>query len=185
MKNSKNLIDKKEQGKKNRKSGAAFELKVRKDLESKGWIVAKWPKNVELNFKDGEIDGEGLYITKLIDSKPKFNPFTKSLMMNSAGFPDFICHRLIIDETRKNTITIETTNQFTTKEDCDFRNRMRKPFEVIGVEAKSNGTLDKVEKEKCSWLLQENIFSKILIAKKEKIKNKINIRYIDFEEKYK
>ena len=39
-------------------------------------------------------------------------------------------------------------------------------FGVIGVESKSNGSLDKIEKEKCTWLLENNIFSKILIASK-------------------
>ena len=40
-------MDKKKQGKKNRAAGAAFELRVRKDLESQGWIVDKWSNNVE------------------------------------------------------------------------------------------------------------------------------------------
>ena len=40
-------IDKRKQGKKNKASGSRFELKVRKDLESKGWIVAKWMNNVD------------------------------------------------------------------------------------------------------------------------------------------
>ena len=41
------MVDYKKQGKKNRQAGARFELKVRKDLESKGWIVDKWSNNVE------------------------------------------------------------------------------------------------------------------------------------------
>ena len=36
-------------GKSNRASGARFELKVRKNLESKGWIVDKWSNNVEFS----------------------------------------------------------------------------------------------------------------------------------------
>ena len=36
------------QGKKNRAAGARFELKVRKDLEDKNWIVSKWMNNVDL-----------------------------------------------------------------------------------------------------------------------------------------
>jgi hypothetical protein len=74
---------------------------------------------------------------KLVKSKPKFNPFTKSLMMNTAGFPDFICFRKEGDK-----------------------------FDVIGVEVKMNGLLSKEEKEKCRWYLQKEIFSKIWIAKK-------------------
>lgn len=39
-------------------------------------------------------------------------------------------------------------------------------YGVIGCEVKSNGYLTKEEKEKCKWLLDNNVFSKILIAKK-------------------
>ena len=90
---------------------------------------------------------------KLVKCKPKFNPFTKSLMMNTAGFPDFVA----------------------------FRNKGSN-YEVIGVEVKSNGWLDKEEKEKCKFLLDKKIFSKILIAKKGKERGKVE--YIDFEKKY-
>ena len=45
-------MDKKKQGKKNKASGARFELKVREDLEKKGWIVDKWSNNVDLNHKE-------------------------------------------------------------------------------------------------------------------------------------
>ena len=43
------MVDEKnvKRGKKNKASGAAFELRVRSDLEEKGWIVDKWSKNVE------------------------------------------------------------------------------------------------------------------------------------------
>jgi len=41
------MVNKKTQGKKNRAAGARFELKVRHDLESKGWIVFKNTNNVE------------------------------------------------------------------------------------------------------------------------------------------
>ncbi len=34
-------------GSMSKSSGGAFELKVRKDLEEKGWIVDKWSNNVE------------------------------------------------------------------------------------------------------------------------------------------
>ncbi len=34
-------------GKKSRSQGSRFELKVREDLESKGWVVDKWSNNVE------------------------------------------------------------------------------------------------------------------------------------------
>lgn len=119
-------------GKKSRASGARFELKVRGELEKEGWIVSKWQNQVDLNEK------------KLIKCKPKFNPFTKSLMMNAPGFPDFIAFR------KKGNL-----------------------YEITGVEVKANGWLDKNEKEKCKFLLDKKIFGKILIAKKGKKRGEI------------
>ncbi len=56
--------------------------------------------------------------------------------------------------------------------------------EVIGVEVKSgnetNKYLSKVEKEKCKWLLENQIFSKILIANKIKIGRSVGIDYKEF-----
>lgn len=63
-------------GKKSRAGGGLFELRVRKDLEKKGWIVDKWSNNID--------DG------KLIPAKKKFNPFNK-VMSIGTGFPDFVC----------------------------------------------------------------------------------------------
>ena len=70
-------MDKSKQGKKNRQSGAAFELKVRKHIES-NWkgTVFKNPNNVIEN--------------KFTQARAKFNPYTKRPMMIGAGFPDFI-----------------------------------------------------------------------------------------------
>ena len=92
--------------------------------------------------------------SKLIPAKRKYNPFNKALSVGT-GFPDFICFR--------------------------FSNI---PQEVIGVEAKSNGYLDKKEKAKCYWLLRTHIFNRVLIAKKKKDGRRIIPEYIDFEEKY-
>lgn len=132
---------KSEIGKKNRKKGSAFELLVRKDLEKKGWIVIKNPNNViEGQFKQG---------------KSKFNPFTKRIMMNSGGFPDFIAYR-----------TMELTP-------IDEHH-----YEIIGVESKINGRLDREEREKAKWLIENNILSRILIA----FKNEDSINKIRFEE---
>jgi len=91
---------------------------------------------------------------KLVRCKPKFNPFTKSLMMNTGGFPDFIAFR-----------------------------KEGELYEVIGLEVKANGYLDQKEKDMCHWLLDNKIFSKILIAKKSKDRGKVD--YTDFIEKYK
>jgi hypothetical protein len=71
------------------------------------------------------------------------------------GFPDFVCFK-----------------------------KSNENYEVIAVEVKINGTLDKKEKQMCKWYLDNEVFSKILIAKKNKIKNKISIEYIDFQDKY-
>ena len=132
---------KSKRGKLARASGARFELKTRKDLEKDGWIIDKWTNNVDLKER------------KLIKCKPKFNPFTKSLMMNTPGFPDFIA--------------------FKTKKSL---------YEITGVEVKGNGFLDKTEREKCRFLLDKKIFSKILVAKKSKERGKID--YTDFAEKH-
>ena len=42
-------------GKKSRAAGARFELRVRKDLEDKGWIVDKWSNNVEFEGDENAI----------------------------------------------------------------------------------------------------------------------------------
>jgi hypothetical protein len=127
-------------GKKNRSSGARFELKVRNIMEKEGWIMDKWTNNVDLKED------------KLIKSRRKYNPFSKVLSIGT-GFPDFIGFRLA-----------------------------KENYEVIGVEVKANGWLDRSEKEKCWWYLEKKIFSKILIAKRGKKKGEIE--YINFLEKY-
>lgn len=90
-------------------------------------------------------------------AKRKWNPFTRSLSIGT-GFPDLICFK----KTKKN-------------------------YEIIGVEAKTNGSLDKFEKGQCLWYLEKRIFPKILIARKKqdkKDKRKTYIHYEDFKEKY-
>ena len=64
-------------GSKARATGGQFELRVRKDLEEKEWIVDKWSNNVDLEEN------------KIIPAKRKFNPFSK-VMTIGTGFPDFI-----------------------------------------------------------------------------------------------
>lgn len=93
-----------------------------------------------------------LELGKLIPAKRKFNPYLKILGIGT-GFPDFVCFKLA-----------------------------GKKYDVIGIEVKTNGWLDKSEKEKCKWILKNKIFSKILIAKRGKKRGEIE--YIDFEKKY-
>ena len=109
----------------------------------------------------GELENDGWVVSKwqnnvekdkLIPAKRKFNPFLKILGIGT-GFPDFVA----------------------------FKNKGSN-YEVIGVEVKSNGWLDKEEKEKCKFLIDKKIFSKILIVKKGKERGKIE--YVDFEKKY-
>ena len=135
----------KKQGRKNRTNGRDFEVKVRHNLEGKGWIVCKWQNNVEFMP-----DTAG----KLIPARRKYNPFTKFCSFGN-GFPDFIAHR-------------EITNK---------PNNVSKMYEVMGIEVKSKGYLDKEEREKCEWILKNNIFSKILIASKGERRGEI-----EFEE---
>ena len=131
-------------GKRSRAAGARFELKVRKDLEEKGWITDKWTKNVDLETR------------KTIPAKRKFNPFKKVLGIGT-GFPDFIAFRPVVDPTEKKR----------------FHN-----YNVIGVESKMRGILDKKEKEKCRILLENNTFKDIYLARKgEKLGE---IEYINF-----
>jgi hypothetical protein len=86
---------------------------------------------------------------KIVKSKRKFNPYLRILGIDT-GFPDFVAFK-----------------------------RKKELYDVIGIEVKSNGWLDKQEKEKCNFLLKNNIFNKIIIAKKGKKRG--IIEYIDFE----
>lgn len=171
-------------GKQSRAQGGAFEKRVRADLEEKGWIVDKWSNNVEFDKNEAtmnpehsiskgivrkEFDG-GQWIKKitygkLVPAKPKYLFINGSMRMvgNSSGFPDFIAIR-----------NVDLTS-FGTKFEVK---------EVIGVESKMTGDLDREEKEKCKWLLDNKIFSKILIAEKTKVNNRVVIVYHDFKEKY-
>ncbi|MFH1326717.1 MAG: hypothetical protein ABIH59_01155 [archaeon] len=90
----------------------------------------------------------------LVKAKRKYNPFKKMLVVGT-GFPDFIGFKL-----------------------------SGKKYDVIGIEAKINGLLSKIEKEKCKWYLKNKIFSKIYIAKAKKIGRKIEVGCINFEKKY-
>lgn len=67
--------EKRIQGKKNRRDGAAFERKVRKDLIEKGWIVDKFTDNIDLDKQE------------IVQAKS--NQFNS----RSCGFPDFIAFK--------------------------------------------------------------------------------------------
>ncbi|MBS3086622.1 hypothetical protein J4422_02875 [Candidatus Pacearchaeota archaeon] len=89
---------------------------------------------------------------KLVPAKRKYNPFLKVLGIG-VGFPDFICFKKVANGN----------------------------YEVIGLEAKGNGYLDKVERGMCHWLIENRIFSRILVAKKGKKRGEIE--FIEFKDK--
>lgn len=102
---------------------------------------------------------------KIVPAKHQYNPFRKSYSLGS-GFTDFIAFRYEIEK-------IPGVERFKII-----------GTEVIGIEVKTNGYLKPIEKQKCKWYIDNNIFSKILIARKTKQGRKIVIKYEDFEEKY-
>lgn len=141
-------LDKKKQGRVNRRRGADFERLVRSDLEEKGYLVSKYQNNVE--FDDNYYPARG----KLIAAK------ASRFRLQSTGFPDFIVYRNCAELSKVS------------------RDRDRFPEqEIWGVECKSNGYLSKEEKKKCEWLTRNGVFDCIIIAKKVKIKGRIKIEY--------
>lgn len=161
------MVDRKKIGKQNRAKGLAFERKVRSDLESKGWIVDKWTNNVEFSHLC-ELP------TRLVPAKHKFRGPGIPMVMGT-GFPDFICFQEIkVDKTilMKEGLRGTPINKL---KDSNFE----RVYRIHGIESKSNGYLDKTEKEKCKWYLENNVFSKILIAKKGKKRGEIT--YNEFE----
>jgi len=79
------LKSKVKKGRQSKAGGTRFELKVRKDLESKGRVVDKWTNNIDLD------KGE------LVIAKKVFNPF-KKIAVPGAGFPDFISIKHLTEE---------------------------------------------------------------------------------------
>lgn len=156
-------------GKRSKAAGGRFELRVRVDLEKKGWIVAKWSNNVEwgyfedyakfvsVKWKDLTLKNGDHYpgpVARMVKVKNKFLGPGRPMMLG-AGFPDLLCFR----------------NEFPDK---------YVGYRLIAVESKMNGLLGTEEKEKCRWLLRNKIFSRILIAKKGEKRGEIV--YEDFLE---
>ena len=167
----KKKTDYKSQGKKNREAGARFELKVKEDLIKKGWIVDRWTNNIELpttivsaDCKESvRIENKG----RLITAKPKtlFINGRRVIINMWTGFPDFVA---FTNRSYMNEIIVDGGLDIPLVA-SDGKTPMNEPQEryaLIGVESKSNGYLTKEEKLKCKWLLENNVFSKILVAKK-------------------
>ena len=143
-------------GKKSRSKGAGFELKVRKDLEGKGWIVDKWTNNVDLE--------EG----RVVGAKRKFNPF-KKVMTIGTGFPDFIAFQLVGDgKYNVSGFEVKTNGMLSKveKEKCGFLLR-EKVFNDIFIAKK--GEKSKIKDFTCS---------------QSKIEKRGLIEYVDFKERY-
>jgi len=169
------IIDKKLMGKRSRAAGKRFESLVRKDLIEKGWIVSRFDNDVD--YPDSNINKEpdkreGMQL-KQAKMKWTFGPMGRFPLNTSPGFPDFIAYII------PNSMTVKIgDSNFNFDGVSSGKNNM---YLVYGIESKINGKLDKKEKEKCKWLLDNKIFSKILIASKHKVKNKIVIKYEEFK----
>ena len=88
-------LSKSEQGKKSRAAGSRFELKVRKDLEDKGWIVSKWMNNVKLETLkiNDKIINMFNGVHELVPAKHKFRGPGIPMAIGT-GFPDFIAFKI-------------------------------------------------------------------------------------------
>jgi len=128
--------DRRKLGKKTRAQGKAFEKLVREDLIKTGWIVTRWDNNIELVCSINEEGKERIEKGKLVQSKAKFNPFTKQVMNMSSGFPDFLA------------ITYGESN-------ASINNFLSGINARILVESKINNSLDKLEKQKMEWIERE------------------------------
>jgi hypothetical protein len=115
------------QGKRNRAAGSRFELKVRKDLESQGYILDKWTNNV-----DFDPNGKG----RIVPAKRKYNPFLRALSIGT-GFPDFIAIKITKTGRgiKKDIIGVEVKRRGylskTEKEKCRFYLKNTKLFSKI------------------------------------------------------
>jgi len=90
---------------------------------------------------------------KLVQAKGKFNPFTRRVMNMSGGFPDFVIFS-------------------TDPASHDL-------YDVLFIECKMTGKLDKLEKEKAQWYLKNGYCGKFLIASKKKDGRKIVVKYTE------
>jgi len=121
-------------GKSSRKSGKKFEIDTRHDLEKRGYIVCKWTNTVDITED------------KIIPAKSKFNPFTRRVMSEGSGLPDFVAFRRIFIK------------------DSEGNSSPSNHYEVIGVESKKAKYLDAKERRICKWYLEHNTFSEMYVA---------------------
>ena len=173
------------QGKKNRLAGSRFERVVRADLEKKGWIVARWTNNVELPFTEKQAleHSKATGIPFKVEEGKLVPAKSTRFRSNTHGFPDFIAFRYnqsiitvdsddpkVIEEVKKKYEAYKRLPIILIPPAIDIRPA---GTEIIGVECKSNGYLEPEEKEKIKWLMDNNVFSKVLVAKKGKKRGEI------------
>lgn len=153
--------DRRKLGKKSRAAGKRFEIKVREDLEKKGWIVFRNSNDATPQVKKKSKDGsseEMLVPFVFKQAKSKWNPFTKMPMTMQSGFPDFVCIRQL---EYKDIAIITKLNQ----------------WDVQFVECKLGKYLDKIEKEKVQWI-KDNLKIPVIVASKGLKRGEINYEKI-------
>lgn len=84
-------------GKVSKAAGGQFELRTRKDLEEKGWIVDKWTNNIDLE-KDELVAAK---------RKMRFINHNMRFMTLGTGFPDFITFQLMDGDSNYRIVGVE------------------------------------------------------------------------------
>jgi len=152
-------MDRKKMGKAGRAAGKRFEVKVRKDLEKKGWIVFRNSNDVEF-FQDMQpFDSHVSPVKgKFSQAKTKWNPFTKMPMSLQSGFPDFV---VLIN------LKSETTDGKAVRDTLTINGEVKEvqAYGVIFIECKLERNIDKIEKEKVEWI-KSNLHIPVLLARK-------------------
>lgn len=136
-------------GKSNKKKGNQLEAEARTALVGAGYILCRWQNTVE--FTTDYDAGGSIEVGKLVGARPKFNFFTKSLSYVGTGFPDFIVMKKI------QSLSFDEKERY-----------QAGAYQVIGLECKRSGYLDPEERGMVKWYLDNKIFPKIVIAKKDK-----------------
>ncbi len=108
-----NYIDKKAQGKRNRRIGAEFERAVRRDMNYKGWIIDKFTSNIEL---------ENMRIVQA-----KSNRWNS----RSCGFPDFVIFRKLGELFEVRFIECKTNNILSKPEKLKLDFLVKKGFRTF------------------------------------------------------
>ena len=146
-------------GKKSRRRGLKFEREVKKDLESKGWIVTKWNNNLKDNpkgcgkvldvygekdcfseLKCGSIWNTEPKKTELCPECAKLKPVASKpgpFRQMQTGFPDFMAFK---------------------------PSHLPNLYEVDFIECKVNGRMKKEENAKAQWYLNSNYCNEFWIA---------------------